>query len=362
MMWRRLSQPRHRSPGCSCRLRGAGKPFANPMNKAAALISLGIGGAFLALEVVYPYRAAIFGSSIASLVNVNQSKARAAVASLLYDPNSAQFDGLRDVEVETVNYVCGDVKAKDRAGSYSASRAFVYEVKPDIARIDDDEQIARAHARYKPCPEDINPSLSQPLDLEKARQLLKLIPKADPQTLATLKSSFETMQLDTGGGGKDLKSALGEFRSRTVIGQLTAADAEAAADPNVPSIQAEVSFAADLKNEREWRDDRPPAAWPKFPSDDPLARPARKLTPQQAIALASDVEARWNSFKAGRSAQHPRSSQIEEALRALLSIEPRSVPFPKAWALFVRLRQIDREAVAIEAAHKATIGPARPRG
>jgi hypothetical protein len=87
----------------------------------------------------------------------------------------------------------------------------------------------------------------------------------------------------------------------------------------------------------------PVHAWPTFAPDDPLAKPAGKRTNAEAIALASDVEQRWSIAEAGRSKSKPSTAEIREALRALLAIDPKSPEFPKAWALFGRLRQIDRE-------------------
>jgi hypothetical protein len=328
------------------------------MNKVAALIAMGVGGTFFALEVVFPYRA-IFGFSVAPFANASQAKARAAVSSLLFDPNSAAFDGLRNVEAEGTPYVCGDVKAKDRGGSYSELRAFVYEVKPDIARIDDNEQIARIHATYRPCPENLKPP--QALDLELAKKVLKVLPKVDPEALSTLDSLPSLPKGSTSAPAtNDLKTGLSQFRD-TAAGHLTGSNA-ATTEPNGQPTQADGSFLADLKNEQAWRGDHPPAAWPTFPSDDPLAKPARKRTPEQAIALASEVEQRWKGFKAGRSASRPRTSDIEEALRALLAIEPDSKDFPKAWTLFVSLRQIDREAIAMESRRKPSTGSSRSKG
>jgi hypothetical protein len=91
------------------------------MNKVAALIAMGVGGTFLALEVVFPYRA-IFGFSVEPFANASQSKARAAVSSLLFDPNSAVFDGLRNVEAEGAPYVCGDMPPTGRVRKTSSRR------------------------------------------------------------------------------------------------------------------------------------------------------------------------------------------------------------------------------------------------
>jgi hypothetical protein len=78
--------------------------------------------------------------------------------------------------------------------------------------------------------------------------------------------------------------------------------------------------------------------------------------------MAATVEERWNRFKAGRSSSQPRTTEIEEALRTLLTVEPDSKDFPKAWALFVSLRQIDREAGATNTRPKLSPGLPRSRG
>ena len=66
-------------------------------------------------------------------------------------------------------------------------------------------------------------------------------------------------------------------------------------------------------------------------------------TPAQAIALAIDVDDRWEQSKTGNSKIRPSSEEIKEAYRALLAINPKSEEFPKTWAAFVRLRKIDRD-------------------
>ena len=355
------------------------------MKKIAVWLIVGVVGVtFLTLEFIYPYYVSFFSHSIEPLVNPNLWKARAAVSRLLFDPNSARFDDLRDVEAEGVQYVCGDVDAKDRQRAFSGPLEFVYEVKPGIARIDDNGQIARVHDAYRPCPENIEPSLPQALDLETAKQavkILKVIPKPglDPQTLGTLGSLLASKPSNTAAAAKDLQTGLSQFRSsggaaakdlQTGLGQFqavnTLAQAGTSDTPTTPSTvkpsRADSSFTADLTNEREWRGDHPPAGWPRFPPGDPLARPVRKRTPEQAIAMAATVEERWNRFKAGRSSSQPRTTEIEEALRTLLTVEPDSKDFPKAWALFVSLRQIDREAGATNTRPKLSPGLPRSRG
>ena len=66
----------------------------------------------------------------------------------------------------------------------------------------------------------------------------------------------------------------------------------------------------------------------------------------QAIALAAEIEQRWAQFKAGNSTARPSVNDIREALRTLLAIGPKDERFPRAWAAFVRLRKIERDAGA----------------
>jgi hypothetical protein len=95
-----------------------------------------------------------------------------------------------------------------------------------------------------------------------------------------------------------------------------------------------------------WRGEQPPAAWPTFPLDHPLARPVQKRTTAQAMALAKDVEDRWKQSNSGASNSRPSSDDVKEACRALLAINPNDEAFPGAWAAFVRLRKIDRDTAS----------------
>jgi hypothetical protein len=98
-------------------------------------------------------------------------------------------------------------------------------------------------------------------------------------------------------------------------------------------------------DELTWRVDQPPAAWPSFPSDHPLAKSAQKRTSAEALAFATDIEARWEKAKSsGVPAKRPSPEEIKEACRALLTIDPADKDYPRAWAAFVRLRKIDRDA------------------
>jgi hypothetical protein len=108
--------------------------------------------------------------------------------------------------------------------------------------------------------------------------------------------------------------------------------------------QANSSYKAAPGNESGWSGDRPPAAWPMFPLDHPLAKSAQRRTPGQAIALAKEIEDRWEQSKSENSKARPSSDEIQEACRALLAISPKDNEYPKAWAAFVRLRKIERDA------------------
>jgi hypothetical protein len=104
---------------------------------------------------------------------------------------------------------------------------------------------------------------------------------------------------------------------------------------------------ARVDNEIDWRSDRPPAAWPVFPPGHPLAKATHKRSTAQALALAKDVEDRWERSKSRRHLRtRPSVEEVREACRALLTVDPRDKDYAKAWAAFVRLRKIDREMTA----------------
>jgi len=107
--------------------------------------------------------------------------------------------------------------------------------------------------------------------------------------------------------------------------------------------QGSSTFTASLGNESEWRSDRPPAAWPSFPFDHPLAKWVQKRSTGLAFALAKDIEERWEQSRNGNAKARPSPDEIQEACRALLTIDPKDNEFPKAWASFVRLRKIERD-------------------
>jgi hypothetical protein len=136
--------------------------------------------------------------------------------------------------------------------------------------------------------------------------------------------------------------------ARQLTARLPAASQSGSAGPSSSpgGPQENSTFKAALGNETEWRGDRPPAAWPIFPMDHPLARSAQKRTPAQAMAFAKEVEDRWEQSKSGNTKARPSSEEIQEAWRALLAIDPKNEEFPKAWAAFVRLRKIDRDTAS----------------
>jgi hypothetical protein len=251
---------------------------------------------------------------------------------LLINPASAQFDVLRSVEADAAKYVCGNVKAKDKSGSYSGYRAFVYTVAIDFARIDDDGQIAQRHVAFSDCPISEEEQIAQqkmaisPGALSMLKTIQKSIPPGDPSTLSTMASQISPGAKTS--SGAPMAQQLGQLAGQSRSG----------------GQQADSGSGAASDNETEWRSDRPPATWPMFPSDHPLGRPAAKRTPAQAIAFAQDVEDRWAQSKSGNAKVRPSSEEIKEACRALLAIDPKSEEFPNAWAAFVRLRKIDRDA------------------
>lgn len=305
------------------------------MNKPAAIISVGIGAAFFALQSMFPFSILVeisFLDSIGSFFTSEKSKARAAVSKHLIHPGSAEFDALRALEVEKARYICGKVNSKDRSGSYAGYRDFVYDVRIDYARIDDDGTISKSHGVFKQCPviEEEDKSSLQALDM--AKKLAKSLPQKDPKDL--LKSDL-LQNVPSSQSADVLKS--GSQEAAKGASQAGTAGAPGGIGAQKPS------FTATLGNEGEWRSDKPPSAWPKFPSGDPLSEPSHKRTNSEAISFAADVDGRWMAYKAGRTKTPPAPSEITEALRALLSIAPESAEFPRAWELFVRLRKADRE-------------------
>jgi hypothetical protein len=304
------------------------------MNIIAAGISVLFGTAFLAVEIVIPYYPSIFGSE--------PSKAHAAVARLLLNPDSATFSDERDIQLPRARYVCGKVDGKDRSGSYAGQRAFVYDVISDYAVIDDDGRITRTQSRFKPCPrpqEDTGPLM---VDLGQANRIVAALPKGTIQTLAALKSPSAA---NSGASlGQSLEQLVASPALASVAGPNGPSDAAATAHRSSALSPFPVAMLAD---EKEWRADQPPRQWPKFAAADALSKSGPKLSNREALELAAEIDGRWKRFESGKSTLHPSMGEIEEALRALLAIKEQSSEFPQAWASFVALRKIQRAASAM---------------
>jgi hypothetical protein len=309
------------------------------MNIPAAIISAAFGVALFAGMNAFQHQSSlIMPDSLGNIFATKHSKARKAVTRLLVDPASADFMALRSVQADAAEYVCGSVRARDKFGRYAGYRAFVYTVATDIARIDDDGRIAHRHDVFRKCPisEEEDESLRQkpvtPGVASMVEALQTIMPTAgDSSTQPTRMPGM------LAGGGKSSGGTLEQQ-----VGQM-ASQLSAGYQPGTVGQQgANSTFKAALRPESEWRGDQPPAAWPTFPSDHPLARKAQTRTTEQAIALAKDVEDRWERSNAAAANSRPSPDEINEACRALLAIDPKDNAYPKAWAAFVRLRRIDR--------------------
>jgi hypothetical protein len=305
------------------------------MRIPVVLFSAAVGAVFLAMALIFYYQPDFMNDyTLDAILTNNHANARAAVLRLLFDPASAEFGVLRSVKVDKARYVCGNVNAKDRSGAYAGYRAFVYTVAIDFAHIDDNEQIAQKHDAFKTCPSSEEEELAQqktaisPGALSALKTMQKVIPAADPSTLSTMAPQVSP----TGGRSSGATT-------EQLLGQL-------AGQVGSQGQQSNSTFKAALDNESEWRSDRPPAAWPVFSPDHPLSKPVKKRTTAQTMALAAEVEERWAQFKAGHPEERPSPDDIREALGALLAIDPKDPGFPRAWAAFVRLRKIQREAGA----------------
>jgi len=310
------------------------------MNIPAAIISVAIGAALFAGMNAFQYRPSLITPdySLGMIFATKHSKARAAVTRLLIDPASADFSALRSVEDDGAEYVCGTVRAKDKSGHYAEYRDFVYTVSVDLARVDDDGRIAYRHGAFRRCPisaeEDValRKMPTMPGTASMAKAIQTIMPTADPSILST-------MMPDMSAGGAKSSGGTLEQQARQMASQLGSAGQPGRAGEQ----RANSTFKAAPGKESELRSEQPPAAWPTFPSDHPLARPAQKRTTAQAMALAKDVEDRWEKSNSGASSSRSASDEINEACRALLAIDPKDEAYPKAWAAFVRLRKIDRD-------------------
>lgn len=311
------------------------------MNVPALLIAAGIGTVFLVAEYELYYQPDFIEVEVDafwSMFRTEHGKARAAVSRRLIKPDTAAFSGLKTVEADAARYVCGSVKAMDE-GKQFVQTAFVYTVASDDARIDDDDgRITLLHSDYKPCPVEQGDKIADqktlisPGAVSMIKAAQKVVPKTDPSALSTL-----TTLAPSGGGGSSGGTMEGQ------IGQL-AGKGTAAAQAFGSGGSSGPAVHASLEDESNWHSDQPPAAWPTFPPSHPLAKQTEKRTAAQALALAKDVEERWKQSKSsGNPTLRPSPDEVNEACRALLTIDPRDKDYPKAWAAFVRLRRIGRE-------------------
>jgi hypothetical protein len=308
------------------------------MNIPAAVISAAIGAALFATMNAFQHRPSLIATdySLGMFFATKHSKARAAVTRLLIDPASADFSALRSVQDDGTAYVCGTVRARDKSGRYAEYRDFVYAVAVDLASIDDNGRIAHRHRAFTKCPiseeEDVavrkTPTTLDTASMAKTIQTI--LPTADPSILST-------MMPDISAGGAKSSGGNLEQQTRQMASQLGGQPGRAGEQ------RANSTFKAALGKESEWRSEQPPATWPTFPSDHPLAKSSQKRTTAQAMALAKDIEDRWDQSSSGASNARPSADEIQEACRALLAIDPKDEAYPKAWAAFVRLRKIDRD-------------------
>ncbi|MBW8857498.1 MAG: hypothetical protein JF604_24930, partial [Bradyrhizobium sp.] len=290
------------------------------------------GAAFFAAEYAWYYQPDFINPDVLiSAFSSDHMKARAAVRHALIDPDSAKFGALRSVEAGAAKYVCGGVNARDKSGQ-SINVAFVYTVAIDFARIDDEGRVTHQHSGYRPCPTEDKVAQQQPALSPGLSSIVKIVQKAAPEVQASVAPALTT-PADSAGGS----SSGGTMEQQ--VRELAARTAPAANGPNPPAAHGVAK-----ENESEWRADRPPAAWPTFPPDHALARSTRKRTTSEALALAKDVEDRLK--RAGASADlstRPSQDDINEACRALLTIDSKDAEYPKAWAAFARLQKMSRE-------------------
>ncbi|OAF11920.1 hypothetical protein AYJ54_07335 [Bradyrhizobium centrolobii] len=308
------------------------------MNVPALLIAATFGAAFLAVEYKWYYQPDTINlDAVISTFSTEHMKARAAVRHVLIDPDSAKFNALRSVEADAARYVCGAVKARDKSGQF-VDAAFVYAAAVDYARIDDGGRITHQHSGFRPCPTEEDkvaqqgPALS-PGVLSVVKTVQKVAPPADTSAVSARTT---------------LGSAGGTSSSGTIEQQVRQLAAQTVPSDLASGQQANPTMKRGLGNERQWRVDQPPVAWPTFPPDHPLARSTRKRTPSEALASAEDVEERWKQAESsGNITMRPSSEEIQEACRALLTIDPKDTEYRKAWAAFLQLQEIDR-AIAMK--------------
>lgn len=291
------------------------------MNVRAFVVATCIGTAFFAAGYAWNYQPEIINANeIWSMFESEHGKARAAVLRVLIAPNSAHFNGLRTIDTDQARYVCGSVKAMDKERQYVGA-AFVYTVAIDFARIDDDGRMTSQRSPYKPCPGEADDKIADQNTLISpgALSMIKTVEKIIP------KSSGGTMEQQLGQlAGQTAAVAPGSAVPRRSAGSSgSAASAGAGWAPAAQHSSSGVE--ARQADELTWRVDQPPAAWPNFPSDHPLAKSAQKRTSAEALAFARDVEARWEDTRSsGVPAKRPSPRRSRKHAARYLRSNPRT--------------------------------------
>ncbi|MCK1360850.1 hypothetical protein [Bradyrhizobium sp. 199] len=301
------------------------------MNLRASIVATCIGATFFGVGYAWNYQPDIIHpDEIWSMFQSEHRRARAAVSRMLIEPSSAHFSGLRTVEADAARYVCGAVKAKNKAG-HSVDAAFVYTVASDLARVDDDGRMTSRHSPYKSCP--------TASDVRTAEQHMPVAPGA----LAVAKVVGKVIPQSSGG---TMEQQLGQLAAQTAaVAPGFASSSGPVGTGLAPAGQPSVSkVKAAPDSELTWQAERPPSAWPALPSGQCPTKSAQERTAAETLALAKDIEGRWEQ---SRTLQAPTKrvspEEIKQARCALLAIDPADKAYPQAWAAFVRLRNIDRE-------------------
>ncbi|NUR14367.1 MAG: hypothetical protein HOQ20_21370 [Bradyrhizobium sp.] len=301
------------------------------MNLRASIVATCVGATFFGVGYAWNYQPDIINpDEIWSMFQSEHRRARAAVSRMLVEPHSAHFSGLRTVEADAARYVCGAVKAKNKGGHY-IDAAFVYTVASDFARVDDGGRITSQHPPYKSCPTAADVSIAE-------QQAL-----VAPGTLAVVKAVGKIIPQSSGG---TMEQQLGQLAAQTaaVAPESRRSSGRVGTGPAPAGQPSGSETQAAPDSELTWRADRPPAVWPALPSGQCLAKSTQERTAAEALALAKEIEARWDQSKALEApTKRVSSEEIKKARCALLAIDPADKEYPQAWAAFVRLGNIDRE-------------------
>ena len=305
-----------------------------------AIIAIGFGGCFLAAELRFNYYPPVAVVSMSSFESAEEKHARASVLALLFYPESASIDGMHTVKPDGALYVCGSVNSKDRSGSYAGSRGFVYEVAHDFAIIDNDETIARSHRTFRPCPDEDAKPKPFVVDVEQLSKIAQALPKSNIQIVTSLSPTSSSASTDGPRGNQDLRQGIEALRPNIQQNTPQQSAVDGASTQSRPAIVSP-------PGESEWRSEQPPKSWPRFPPDDPLSKPEAAFANDEALELASDTERRWKRFESRKTTSRPSVTEIDEALRALMTIREQDPHYARAWASFVRLRKIRRDTIAL---------------